>query len=1442
MQASPVQYLRLDLEISVPYSVVLEGLDAWFEWGLISEVDFKWRNGRSTANRLTIVAFQNDQILEGLDLLLELGLITQRSVKLIGETRFVCEIKAAAAESVLSRLTANSFGDSETTLRPANISGSRLPRSRVVEIPAKVKAPQEPSKVAQTVRSLLSEFSTMWLLFLGVFLVVVSSGLLAASQWDNFSPQIQYLLLLAYTLGFFGVGFWTSKNDRLRMTTRALQLVTLLLVPANFWAMDGLGLLTNPAGIGLSAIAGCLLSAIAVFLLETSFVFREAQISSEDPSTDSPTNQSTNRLRKRPKKQLSQISILAILLLGWLHLGWFLSPYYPLIAVYLGIIAIATSTFLNRRQSLNTADSSTFPLALITGAYSTVLLISRALLFGNVSVFKLGLAFGVCGWVLVQITNKSEKLRSPLETSPSEASSLTTTNPSAIKFQSNLGQILLGLGWLVSVWDKYPWQTFTISLLIAWMLCDRLVKREKSSDLTYLFFWGLQILWLFQRLIPDDWKGNFTQQLLTWFQTQSEINLFGILLFPYLIITLVISAIYRDRQKYHLENTGELLALGFGVLLTILSIGYPSTIFVNLSLSTVTLFIVQTKRSPTSKDLHSLVYFAHIVSLSAIVSGIYFFTRSTAIFAWVGFLLVTMLVEWSGVLVVGKLSLRPQEENHHLQAWRDSAWHIGASLAALSYIFLWNSSVAGRNLVGGSLVSNSELLVTSSYWGVAWLCVPLSLTFLGTWREFADRDLAIKLSIAGLAIAQFLTWNGDGSRVIGLGVAFALMLVNTRRSKSLLTTFNTVGYGLLFIASLLWLFKFGDGYVAQLTFGINGAVVSVLLLYVLNHWLKYRRDRNVANLNLPLNQSYSQAFDIWAAILSTALLLLQTSQAALVLGFNQDSQLFINLLPSTVLVTLGLVYRIWQDTGKSPFWTEWGIAWSVELLTSGAVVVSNGSAIELAIANIALGFVTQLCGDWWMKRSGKDEYPRSWDIIPLIYGVMGSLLRIGNFSSLTGLFSLSTSLIGIGIGRRSSQSNPVFKALTYLSLVVATFSAYELLFYQMVSSSQGGSLGDGLVVLAVLGCAIAYAYKLFANWIVPYLRLSFKEIGISAHLHWTASAIFLLFGSGLSVSTTSGVIGGGVAIALAAYAIAQGKRSPLAPLVNGGMDSYKGNLGGSELWVYTGLTTAIGGIAYFVFLAFPNPWLISNIILPYGAAIACIIAAILYLPPWEEWGWAKRPWHNFAFALPLIFTLITQMVIAIPCVVIVGIFYAIYAKVQDQIRATYITVLLWDWAIFQNISQNLDQFSTFKFLINTCVIGFTGLYFAQVEPNLRSPHTKALRHAFRSISSGGMGLIAFAYSFTNPSIALSTWGLSAAFIIAGLAFRVRAYLFMGTFTFILLVLSQAVTLVTQYSFLMWALGIFAGIGFILVAANFEVRRDRILAMFRNVAIELETWE
>lgn len=1422
MLAEPVQYLRLDLEIKVPYHIVLDGLDAWFEWELISEMDFRWRNKKLSANRLTVVARQNEAILQGLDLWLELGLITEESVKLICQTRLVCELKSRVTEPVLS---GQSFRESQTNRALPNTAN--LPRSTVATAP--VKTPQPPNKVVQTLRSLFSEFSTMWLLFLGVFLVVVSSGLLAASQWDNFSAEMQYLLLLAYTLGFFGVSFWTSQNEQLRMTTRALQLVTLLLGPANFWAMDGLGLLKNPVGLGLSAIAGGLLSWIAVFLLQTSFRFQESQAVSEDAAT--------NQARRRTKKQLSQISILAILVLDWLHLGWFVSPYYPLIAVYLGIGAIATSTFVNRRQGLNTVDSSTFPLALITGAYSTVLLVSRALLFGNVSIFKLGLAFGICGWVLVQIANKAAQLSQQSankanqtvdQKADQKAINPTAEHPSVLGFQASLGKILLGLGWFVSVWDRYPWQTLAISLLIAWMICDRIFKKEEPIDLGYAFLWGLQILWLVQRLIPADWMASLTRQLLTLLQTPSEVSLLGTVLFPYLIVTLVIAAIYRDRQKQELANTAELLALGFGVLLTVISIGYASTIFINLALSAVTLLIIQAKRKDTSKDLHSLVYFTHIVSLSAIISGVYFFTRSTSTFTWVGFLLGATLIEWSAVLAIGKFNATPQPETHHLQAWRDSAWHIGASLAALSYILLWNVSLIGR-----STLASSELII-ASYWGVAWLCVPISLTFLGTWREFADRDLAIKLSIAGLLLAQFLTWGGDGSRIIGLGIAFALMLVNTRRSESLLTAFNTVGYGLLFIASLLWQFKSNDGTVAQFTFWTNGMVFSAILLYVLNHWLKFRRERHVANLNLTLNKSYSQAFDIWAALISAALLILQTYLAVSVFQINlwnswgliQESELFVSLLPSTLLVTLGLVYRMGQAADKIPAWTLWSIAWSVEILAAGAVSFAKGGIIELAIANIGLGFFTQLLGDWWIQRQNIQEYPRSWDFIPLIYGAIGSLLRLSIFSSITGLFSLSTALICIGIGRRSADSNPNAKSLIYLSMGLITFSAYELLFYQMLRNSQGGSLGDASVILAALGCAIAYVYRLFANGLKPYLRISHRAISTFAHLHWSISIVFLLLGILLAPSSNGGIIGTGIATALSVYAIAQARKSHL----------------NAEFWTYTGIANAIGAIGYLLYFAFPNTWLIANILQPYAAAIACMVTVILYVLPWQEWGWQEQPWHNSAFALPLIFTCITATAIATPCLIFVGAFYAIYAKLKSQIRATYITVFLWDWVFFKTLSFANYGWSGFSLLSNATVIGLSGLYFAQVEPNLRSQDNREVRHFLRSLCSGGMGLVAFFYSLDNPNIAITSWIFSIVFILAGLALRVRAYLFMGTLTFVLLVITQAVILVTQYSFLMWALGIIAGIGFILVAANFEVRRDRILALFRNFAIELETWD
>ncbi len=1430
--------LRIELKAFTSYEDVLDGLDAWFEQGLISEIDLRWRE--DLANRkLTVIARYNERLLAGLNYWLEIGLIDDQQVLLIARTRFICDLEDSP------QAIAASTAPDPVSMPKSVISGSRL-KSRSPSVPVAV-ASRPPSQAAQTLRSLLSEFSTMWLLFLGVFLVVVSSGLLAASQWNNFSAQGQYLLLFAYTLGFLGTAFWTSKSENLRLTARALQLVTLLLIPANFWAIDGLGLLTTPTGIAISAIAGLVLSAIAIFLLQTSFLFKDDQSNSQN---------------------LSHTSIASILVLSWLHLGWIFSRFYPFIAVYLGIAAIATSTILTRRQRLNTADRSTFPLALLTGAYSTVLLIGRAVLFANVSIFKLGLAIAICGWILLQITAKST-LKSTAKSTPS-ITETTTSVPIANNFQRDLGKILLGLGWLVSVSDPAPWQALVISLVIAWQIGDRLLRLEQAAELTWLFGWGLQILWLVQRLIPIDWQTASNERLLLLLQADSSINVLGILLFPYLLLSLAIADIYRQHQKHDLARRGESLALGFGILLTILSGTNLLPLLINISLSTVTLFIVQARRLNTSKDLRSLIYFTNFLAIFAGSLAFYRYLEPSqelpqSLFTWTGFILGATAVQWSVVVILNLVSNSQTTENgtqSHRQLWHESTWFAGLGLATMSYVLLRNFTMSGA---GGN--ANVAL----GYWGLGWLAIPIALAGFGLWRKFTYREIATNFSIAAIALAQTLTWQEIYSCVIGLGVAVILMLVNTRRHSSAINgsvnAFITVGYGLTLIGALLfWQASFVQGYqagdriFAQIAFVVNGVIFSILLLYMLTHWLKYRRDRQVSNLNLSLNQSYTNAFNIWAALLSTVLLLFLSCLAVLVFGFDLNPQIFSSFLPSIALVTLSFFYRLWQaigtgNTSKPPFWTQWGIAWSIELLTSCVVAASNGAAVELAIANLALGFCTQLLGDWWMRRTGTSSYPRSWDVIPLVYGVMGSLLRIGNFTNLSGLFSLGTSLIGIGIGRRGAESHPAFKVLTYISMAIATFSAYELLFYQMLANPQGGSLGTGLVALATLACAIAYAYRLFNNWIAPYLRLPKSELAVYAHFHWFASGMLLFGASFYRPATEAGLIGGAVAIALAAYAIERGKlsrvRSRPVPIALENQSNQTANFENSSdhamagLWIYLGITSAIAAIYYLLIFAFPNPSLISSVIYPYAAAIACGISLCLYLPPWQRWGWSAQPWHNAAFYLPLIMVMLTNNAIAIFSTIIVSIFYIIYALRQSQIRATYITVLLWNWLIFRIVwvQSSLAEFSTtHSFLISVTVICLSGIYFTQVEPSLKTESNRDLRHVLRSIVSGALSLVGFFYSFDDPSVAIATWSISVLMVIGGLAMRVRAYLFVGTLTFILLVLSQAAILITKYSFLMWALGIIAGIGFIFVAANFEARRDRILALFRSVEIELEDWE
>jgi len=110
----------------------------------------------------------------------------------------------------------------------------------------------------------MAELSVLWLLLLGVFMVVISSGVLAANFWEKFSSAGQYGVLWLYTLAFWGASFWSSQQPGLRLTSQALRLVTLLLVPMNFLAMDSLGLWRNPLAWLIVVVAALSLTAVTV--------------------------------------------------------------------------------------------------------------------------------------------------------------------------------------------------------------------------------------------------------------------------------------------------------------------------------------------------------------------------------------------------------------------------------------------------------------------------------------------------------------------------------------------------------------------------------------------------------------------------------------------------------------------------------------------------------------------------------------------------------------------------------------------------------------------------------------------------------------------------------------------------------------------------------------------------------------------------------------------------------------------------------------------------------------------------------------------------------------------------------------------------------------------------------------------------------------------------
>lgn len=1366
--------------------------------------------GRSSKIEFSVLA-SHPELLTGLDVWLRLGLLSPAEVEHLCSQYLVCPLKEPVVDRPnLDRPLAQIPTHQTPALSTPTILASNKPR---VAQPAKTA--QTPNLIAQALHSLMAEISVVWLLFLGVFMVVVSSGVLAASQWERFPAAGQYTVLLAYTLTFGAISSWAKKQPNLHLTAQTLQIVTLLLVPINFWAMDSFGLWRHPGDWAVVIAAAIILTWMTRGIIKYQY---------------------DNLLGKNVTLSIA----LNHLGLSYLHWGWGFAS-FSLVAVYLGTVGTAVATVYQVRQQRSqfikretTSENLTIDFgskqyfinykkaALVV--YSLGILLNRAIFVKGVNIAEMGLAFGICGvllgWLDWQQVGKS---------SATENHTPEQQNPSNFFNWQLAGGSLLGLGWLVSV-EEMPIQAIAVSALAIWFFYNRLVRFWQKFDLLMVFGIGLQTIWLFWRVIPAGIQTQLVGFLTQLTNTQSTPwALWGVVLLPYLILMVSVTQWLYRRQKFQLARFGENIAIGLGSILTIISLVNPYLRSLNLAVSTLTLgwatwkyaiadnvhqvslpaTDVRQQRNPTT-----LVYLTHITGLSAICSGIDLFFRNQTPEVWAAILLVLMVAEWGFFVKMKAVNSRQNSPSLRFHpSCFESSWYLGFALATLSFILLQ---------------SNLAAIADRPQWSIIWLTAPLALTAVAKYTAVPHKQIASTFSSIALILAQFLSLDFPGYRLISLGLATVLMLVNTYYLVQLPAAAITVGFGLSFLAAIIDQL----GFLSAWDWGIAGAIALLCLWLLRDRIIRYAQR---VPSRVQIAQVYDRALDGWAILLAGCLLTILTVYS---FDLYTDTSFAFGQSVQALITTLGIIaaiiYRSYRQI--SP-WAIYALAWSLELLTAVGLSFVDRNTVNLAVANIALGLSTQLLGDVWRYKArlrkpanlrereaeplemgsqaeprNEREYP-SVHVIPLVYGLLGLILRSQVFTNGTGLITLGASVIAIGIGRRDQQ----FKPLVYLGLIGISISAYESLLYQLFQT-PGGAFGDGLIVLATLGTTLTYIYRLLSPWLSRYLRLTNSEITIVAHLHWVLSSWLLISAStniiksGLNLGLVTGTL-------LVQYAWLQGRNNP--------------DRKWREIWIYLGWLEAFGVRLYWINT--PLVKYISGPLGPWKVAFASLFAYFIYIMPWERWGWSKNPWQIIASVIPII-AIVESPANFYPISLLVAAgFYIFLAWEKQQFRFTYVSLGIIDWILLRWFSQiGLTQPEWYF-----TPLGLSLLYIMQFDPVLKSPEQKPLRHNLRMLTTAlicGVPLLTQQY---NGLVAL-TFSLVA--ITAGLSLRVRGFLFVGTGIFLINAFYQLVVLIFDYPLIKWAIGLAFGILFIWIAATFETRRDRISAFVQHWIVQLQSWD
>ncbi|MGL6137778.1 MAG: hypothetical protein ACRC2M_10825, partial [Planktothrix sp.] len=562
---------------------------------------------------------------------------------------------------------------------------------------------------------------------------------------------------------------------------------------------------------------------------------------------------------------------------------------------------------------------------------------------------------------------------------------------------------------------------------------------------------------------------------------------------------------------------------------------------------------------------------------------------------------------------------------------------------------------------------------------------------------------------------------------------------------------------------------------------------------------------------------YQQSFDGWAmTLLGFELSIITLNSFGVLLNEIPRN---LSLISTLIILIAALIFRglDWGNprkiagSGFSP-WILYSLALLVELLIIEILIDVNQSFVSFAVANIILGLTTQLFGDWWQRHNQIEKLPNPWQIIPIIYGILAIIFRVQTFANWTGLISLAFALILIGIGRRNITTKP----LVYLGLIGVSVSTYEILFYQI----NAQPLTEQLIAFATLGTSLMYGYRILSPWLIAYLRIPEPEIKIIAHFHWFISSILLGLVA-LSPINPQFLLTIGTSLLLIRYALFQGRH-------NSDLDT-------AETWIYVGLIQATGLVIYL-----QNFIDLRDFLIPWSGSLVSILSYFFYILPWNNWGWSVRPWKIAAIILPVI-TIIGSHSILQPeqqltwyfSLIFGTLFYIILAKLTQNIRLTYLSLILISFTFYDWLGSTDDIF------IFTLPISCSLLYFSQVEPSLKLETNRDLRHGLRVLGTAVLSGTSMATSEGNgvvPGI------LNLIIIFAGLGLRIRAFLYIGTAIFLINIVNQLIILNSIYSFIKWVIVFILGVILIWIAANFETRREQLITLWNNWMSELTTWE